>query len=67
LGNETFYILALPFTFWAVNMVLLRQLILLWAVTYYVGQTLKVMPFGRPADRLSRSSLFSLCSFSFFF
>lgn len=43
LGNETFYILALPFTFWAVNMVLLRQIILVWAVLYYTGQTLKVM------------------------
>lgn len=49
LGNELFYILALPLLFWQLDDTVGRETILLWSGVYYVGQALKdVLQLPRP-------------------
>jgi hypothetical protein len=38
MGSEPFYITAFPFIFWNVDIALGRRIIILWAMTMYIGQ-----------------------------
>lgn len=49
LGDELFYSIFIPFWFWNIDSVVGRRMVFIWAVTMYIGQTLKdVIQMPRP-------------------
>eukprot|EP00753_Platysulcus_tardus_P005406 PLAT13270.1.p2 GENE.PLAT13270.1~~PLAT13270.1.p2 ORF type:complete len:379 (-),score=164.97 PLAT13270.1:171-1286(-) len=41
LGDEVFYILAMPALFWVIDAWVARQVVLVWVATYWLGQVMK--------------------------
>lgn len=57
LGNELIYLVALPFLFWNVSVILTFHLVVIWAVGFYLGGALKNIfclprPLSPPVEKL---------------
>lgn|SRR3989338_558956 len=58
-GNELVYLVALPYLFWNVSVHLTFQLVMLWSVGFYAGNSLKNIlrlprPPSPPIDRMEK-------------
>ena len=52
LGNELFFITAIPFLFWEVDSGMARRVVLQWGTSYWLGQALKdLVQMPRPPAR----------------
>ncbi|KAH3718638.1 sphingosine-1-phosphate phosphatase 2-like [Dreissena polymorpha] len=49
-GDEAFYLTCLPFLFWNVDTYMMRQTVVVWTISMYLGQVLKdIFQWSRPA------------------